>query len=106
MAKKKCSKGHEYRGDKCPYCPGTDPKLRPHKTRLFGTTIRETIDILKHKPSKQQKDTVAAHNRKIIRIRIAVSLAGLVFAAIFFLTTEEKGTAIGLVGTVTGYWLK
>jgi hypothetical protein len=104
MAQKTCSNGHKYTGDKCPYCPGIGPKLRLHKTRLFGTTIRETIDVLKQKPSQRQ-DATAAHDRKVILCRIAVSVAGLVFAAIFF-TGEDHGTATGLVGTVIGYWLK
>jgi hypothetical protein len=106
MAQKICSNGHKHTGDKCPYCPGTDPKLRPHKTRLFGTTIRETVDVFKTARKTEKPDKNVWRERKIILCRTAISLAVLVAAVVFVVMEEQRGTGIGLIGTVIGYWLK
>ena len=105
MTKKICNNGHRYSGEECPYCPGSGPK-KPHKTQLFGTTVRETVEILKFARNADRKDKTAQHNRIIIFTRVAVSMVMIVVATLFVVTEEQHGTGIGLFGTVIGYWLK
>jgi hypothetical protein len=106
MNKKICKNGHSYKGEKCPYCPDGGRPGKPHKTRLFGTTIRETIDVLKPVRISVTADKTAKRDRKIIFTRVAISTIVLVAAVIFAVTEEQRGTGIGLFGTVIGYWLK
>jgi hypothetical protein len=108
MAKKTCPNGHQYTSDKCPYCPDPDNprKKKQQKTRLFGTTIRETLDEFKPAHASKQDDIkVLKHDRKIILFRVAVSAAVLV-TAIVCVSTKEQSAGIGLFGTLIGYWLK
>jgi hypothetical protein len=104
MATKTCRNGHKYKGNTCPHCPNPNPDER-RKPKVFGTTIQETIDALKPARLSKQTDKTVKQNRKIILFRLMISVAILVIAGVFF-TTEEKGTATGLIGTVIGYWLK
>jgi hypothetical protein len=103
MTTKICKNGHKYSGKKCPYCPNGDRPGKPHKTRLFGTTIRETVEILK--PADKANKTVQ-RDRRVIFTRVAVSVVVLVAAVVFVISEESRGTGIGLFGTIIGYWLK
>jgi hypothetical protein len=103
MAKKICNNGHKYSGEKCPYCPGGE-KHRC-KTRLFGTTIRETVTVLQSVGKKDMADKSIKREQRIILCRMLFSLAMLAISIIFYIK-GDKGTATGLIGTITGYWLK
>ena len=111
MAKKTCLNGHQYTGDKCPYCPGPEnlnKKIQP-KPRMFGTTIREMLDVLKPAHASKQADAaVLKRDRNIILFRMVVSAAVIAAAAVcvFVFTEKHTSTGIGLFGTVIGYWLK
>ncbi|MDR0233169.1 MAG: hypothetical protein LBI82_13805 [Dysgonamonadaceae bacterium] len=105
MSKAKiCSKGHKYTGDKCPHCPGAN--LRPvHKTRLFGTTIRETGKVFQSIVSSNKSQTVSTKEKNVILIRTIASLT-LAVVAIYFFTHEKQDVGFGLGGSILGYWLK
>ncbi|MDR1348825.1 MAG: hypothetical protein LBJ63_10475 [Prevotellaceae bacterium] len=104
MAKKKCSNGHEYTGSKCPYCPSTYPRPT-QKTRLFGTTIRETGQVFRSIVLSDKSQTVSAKEKNVILIRTIASLA-LAVVAIYFFAHEKQDVGFGLGGSILGYWLK
>jgi hypothetical protein len=101
MATKRCKNGHKYKGDKCPYCP--NPNKR--KIRIFGTTIRETIDTLKPVHSSDKSEKISKQEKYLVLIRTGASLA-LCIIAIFCLFNGKDEVSIGLGGTIIGYWLK
>lgn len=75
--------------------------------KLFGTTIKETInafDIL-HLSEEQSTATKDDKVKSIGRIVISVLL---VFLAIYLLTNNDQNKELGgtIVGAVCGYWLK
>jgi len=105
MAKKICTNGHKYTGDKCPYCPDSEkPRIKP-KTRLFGTTIRETVAVFKPASSSEQPQKISAKERNVIVFRTIASLT-LAGVAVFFFTQGKQDVGFGLGGSIVGYWLK
>ena len=104
MPKKICANGYKYTGNKCPFCPGSNPKRR-EKARVFGTTIRETVEVFKSVSSTEKSQKISSKERNIILFRIAASLV-LACVAIYFFTQRKQDVSFGLGGSVVGYWLK
>jgi hypothetical protein len=106
MATKICKNGHKYKGDKCPHCPsGRTKRTGEIKTRIFGTTIRETIDAFKPVYSSDKSEKISKQEKYLVLIRTGASLA-LCIIAIFCLFNGKDEVSIGLGGTIIGYWLK
>ena len=107
MSAKICPNGHKYTGDRCFHCPDPDFELkRPvRKTRMFGTTIRETVEILQAVGSPKKAQRISVRERNIIYLRTIASLV-LAGVAVYFFTQGKQDVGFGLGGSIVGYWLK
>ena len=100
---KTCPNGHKYTGNKCPYCPGGEWQRR--KTKVFGTTIRETVEVFKSACSSEKSQKISVRERNVVIFRTVASLV-LAGVAIYFFTHGKQDVSFGLGGSILGYWLK
>ena len=103
MTKKSCPNGHKYTGEKCPYCPGGERQRR--KTRVFGTTIRETVEAFKSVASSEKAQKISLRERNVILVRTVATLI-LAGVAVYFFIQGKQDVSCGLGGSIVGYWLK
>lgn len=89
MVKKTCTNGHKYIGNECPFCPGSNPKGR-EKARVFGTTIRETVEVFKSVSSSEKSQKISSKERNIILFRIVASLVLAGVAIYFFYSRKTR----------------
>ncbi len=76
-------------------------------TKLFGTTIKETIDAFKPAHLGKTSNRSTKNDRIITYSRIAISII-LLFAATFLFIKDNDSSKVGaaIFGTIMGYWLK
>jgi len=79
--------------------------------RLFGTTVRETIDAFQgaHLGRRPRKETESAPgDRAKAMARLIVSLGLLVVATVLIVVDRSNSQSIGqsVISFVVGYWLK
>ncbi len=74
-------------------------------TKIFGSTVNETIDAFQpmHLGSKGNE---RASKRRIAFGRIIVSILLIIAGTIFVLGTKNSELGAAIFGAVMGYWLK
>jgi hypothetical protein len=77
--------------------------------KLFGTTIKETVDAFRgaHLGGKKGAKNQAEDKAKAV-IRIVISFLLLTAGVFFFGYNHGNSRTIGatIIGAITGYWLK
>lgn len=76
--------------------------------KLFGSTIKETIDAFEGVKfgGEQASASKVDRQKAIMRIIISLLLFGLAVALIFALDGKQDELASTIIGGIIGYWLK
>jgi hypothetical protein len=74
--------------------------------KLFGTTIQETLKVLAGAAGGPRK--VTRTDQIVVIARMAISLLFILVGAYFVVadTHQSQSIGAGILGAVTGYWLK